>query len=122
MPRKTSHLDLNNLSAEDMRSVLHQCHEICAETLQYCLEQGGKHAHPHHLRLMLYCTEICQISENFLTRGSDMLAIVNETCADICERCAEDCERFGDDNQMRACAEVCRSCASVCRQPIRRAA
>ncbi len=34
------------------------CHNICQETTTYCLEQGGKHVEPSHMRLMLDCVEI----------------------------------------------------------------
>jgi hypothetical protein len=92
------------------------CHHICLETVLYCLRQGGKHAEPDHIRLLLDCAEICQTSANFMIRGSDLHARTCGVCAEVCERCAEDCERMGDDAQMKACAEICRRCADSCRR------
>lgn len=90
------------------------CHEICLDTVRYCLEQGGKHAAPEHIRLLLDCAEICQTSANFMLRGSDLHAYTCGVCAEVCARCAEDCEKFGDA-RMSQCAAACRSCAESCR-------
>lgn len=94
----------------------HECHDICLQTVAHCLEMGGEHAAPDHIRLLLDCAEICQTSANFMSRTSDFHGQVCGVCAEVCERCAEDCERFGDDKMMQQCAEVCRSCASSCRE------
>jgi hypothetical protein len=91
------------------------CHSVCLATITHCLEMGGKHAEAAHIRLMLDCAEICQISANFMLRGSAMHSRTCGGCAEICERCAQDCERFGDDTYMRACAEACRRCADTCK-------
>lgn len=102
---------------EQMRKCIrecHRCHDICTETVTHCLEMGGDHAEPNHIRLLLDCAEICQTSANFMLRVSDLHGQVCGVCAAVCERCAEDCERFGDDEVMKQCAEVCRSCAQSC--------
>lgn len=110
-----AHLEID----EKMRACIeecHSCHDICTETVTHCLEMGGEHAEPGHIRLLLDCAEICQTSANFMQRVSDFHVQVCGVCADVCERCAEDCERFEDDEIMQQCAEVCRSCASSCRE------
>jgi len=44
-----------------------RCHSTCLEmAATYCLEMGGKHAEPAHLRLMLDCAQICQTSADFM--------------------------------------------------------
>lgn len=90
------------------------CHRICLETVTYCLQMGGEHADPAHIRLLLDCAEICQTSANFMLRGSELHGPTCAVCAEVCERCAQSCERMGDDAQMKACAEVCRRCAESC--------
>ena len=80
------------------------CHAVCLSTVAYCLERGGRHAEPSHLRLLLDCTDICRTSADFMLRGSDLHTLTCGTCALVCERCAEDCARMGDDEPMRACA------------------
>lgn len=94
-----------------------QCHSICVETTNHCLEMGGKHAEASHIRLLLDCAEICATSADFMLRGSDMHGKTCGVCAEACERCAEDCERIADgDELMLRCAEMCRTCAESCRK------
>ncbi len=90
-----------------------RCHQECAETLQHCLQMGGKHVEPEHVKLMLDCIEICQTSANFMLRESSLHHLTCGACAEVCAKCAEDCERMGDE-MMKRCAEVCRTCAESC--------
>ena len=92
------------------------CHSVCLATVPHCLQMGGQHAEPRHIRLLLDCAEICQTSANFMLRGSDLHMRTCAVCAEVCEQCAQDCERMSDDAHMRACAETCRRCADSCRQ------
>lgn len=91
------------------------CHRICLQTVQHCLEKGGKHASPEHIRLLLDCAEICQTSANFMLRGSPLHRRTCAVCAEVCTRCAESCEAIGGE-QLDDCAEACRSCAESCAQ------
>ena len=93
-----------------------ECQEVCLRMVAHCLEKGGRHAEPQHIRLLLDCAEICQTSANFMVRGSDLHAATCRACAEVCERCADDCERMADDEMMRRCAEICRRCAASCAQ------
>ncbi len=105
--------------SEDARQCIQACldfYRICLESVAYCLQMGGRHAEPAHIRLLLDCADICQTSASFMLRGSDLHGRICAVCADVCERCAADCERFGDDARMRACAEACRRCAESCRR------
>lgn len=94
------------------------CHEVCLETIAHCLEMGGEHAAPNHIRLLQDCVQICQTSADFMIRGSDLHAAVCGVCADVCERCANECERLSQEEGdiMARCAEECRRCAESCRQ------
>ena len=91
------------------------CQEICLESVGHCLELGGKHAAPEHIRLLMACAEICDTSARFMLLGSQHHQRTCEVCAEVCEACATDCEQF-DDDMMRRCAEVCRRCAESCRE------
>lgn len=113
MESSTSHL------AQDVQQCISDCwdcHSVCSETVFHCLEMGGKHAEPTHIRLMLDCAEICQTAANFMLRGSALHVQTCALCAVICERCASDCARFGDDQQMKACADACRRCSESCQR------
>jgi hypothetical protein len=91
-----------------------KCREVCAETVAYCLDQGGEHADARHISLMLSCMEICGMAGNVMAFGSDFYRQACALCADICEKCAADCDNFADDT-MAKCAVVCRKCAERCR-------
>lgn len=92
-----------------------ECGRVCLETVIWCLQQGGDHAAPSHIRLLLDCAEICRTSADFMIRGSDFHAQTCGLCADICERCAESCGEM-EGETMRRCAEVCRRCVESCRR------
>lgn len=103
----------------DMQTCINNClacHSICLQTITYCLSQGGKHAEPAHIRLLMDCAEICQTSANFMLRGSLFHMYTCDVCTDICDACADECERFTGDTQMQKCAEMCRRCAASCRE------
>lgn len=92
-------------------------HRVCLETVQYCLQAGGRHAEAGHVRSLLDCAEACETAAHFfMTRGSTIQGRTCEVCAEACERCAAACDRFGDAEAMKACAETCRHCATSCRQ------
>jgi hypothetical protein len=97
------------------------CHDICLQTVNYCLGMGGGHAEQSHIRLLLDCEQICQTSADFMLRESHVHGVTCAACADVCDRCAESCERFEDDEIMQACAETCRGCAEACREMARMA-
>ncbi len=99
---------------EDCIAECQTCAEICYENFGHCLEKGGKHADPAHLRLLLDCADICQVSAAFMSRGSDYHTITCRACAEVCEACAQSCEAFSDDAEMKGCGEECRRCASSC--------
>ena len=105
--------------SDEMRACIQDCtdcHNVCLETIDHCLQLGGPHAEASHIRLLLDCAQICAASADFMLRGSDLHGRTCGVCADVCERCAESCERFGDDDQMRRCAALCRRCADSCRR------
>ncbi len=93
------------------------CHGVCLETaVDYCLKMGGRHADPDHIQVMLDCSEICQISADFMLRGSAFSTRICDICAEIENRCADSCDQFVNDERMKACADVCRRAAQSCRQ------
>lgn len=110
-------LSISHLSKEmkDCIDNCLSCHAVCLNTVQFCLQKGGKHAEQNHIRLMLDCAEICQVSANFMLRGSQLHSETCRVCATVCQRCADDCAKMGDDDQMRACAEMCRRCVETCK-------
>jgi hypothetical protein len=92
-----------------------ECYRVCTETVQSCLSKGGMHATPEHIAVLLDCARICQVSGDFLLRGSPRHQVTCEACATICEECAADCRKMSGDEEMARCAEVCTRCAESCR-------
>jgi len=94
------------------------CHRVCLETIAHCLQMGGPHADPGHIKLMQDCVQICQTSADFMIRGSKFHSRTCDVCAEVCESCAQDCERLAkqdNDSVMQKCADMCRKCAASCR-------
>ncbi len=91
------------------------CHNICLETLTYCLGKGSQHVASAHIQALLDCADACRISADSMLRSSALHGRTCGLCAEACERCAKSCEAFGNDAQMKKCAEICRRCAKSCR-------
>jgi hypothetical protein len=93
-----------------------RCHNICTQAaFRECLELGEKHVEPLHFRLMSDCSEICNLTANFMLRGSYFHAQSCQFCAAICEACAQSCQQIGN---MTECVNACRHCAETCRQMV----
>jgi hypothetical protein len=84
----------------------------------HSLNEGGDFAKTEHIRWLLSCAEICQITANFVLINSEYAGDMLSTCAFICDDCAQSCETFFNDENMVRCAEVCRNCAQKCRDSI----
>jgi hypothetical protein len=107
---------MNQLSQQTRTTIqaLQQCHSMChSMALTHCLEMGGEHARPQHLRLMLDCAGICAFTADALGRKSQFHTRFAGQCAEVCETCAEDCAALGD---MEECVQACRDCARICRE------
>ena len=90
------------------------CYRTClGMAMTHCLEIGGEHVKPPHMKLMMGCAEICRTAAHFMIIGNRHHKHVCAECAEICEECAADCERIGD---MQECVDACRRCADRCRQ------
>jgi hypothetical protein len=107
---------MNQLSnqAHEALKALGICHQTChTMAMVHCLELGGEHARPQHLRLMLDCAGICAITADFIGRKSQFHTQISALCVEICETCAEECQKLG---QMDDCVIACRTCADRCRE------
>src|SRR3546814_19932524 len=90
-----------------------QCHAICLETINYCLEKGGKHAAPEHIALLTSCADICATSASAMLRGSAVHPVICGACAEVCRPCAAECVAL-DDPEMTRSAETCSTGAQRC--------
>jgi len=111
MPHVASHNDEMQKCIDECQS----CQSSCLETIQYCLEKGGKHAKFEHFQSLMDCADACENSAKFMLSGSPLHPMTCGVCAEACRRCEESCKTMDDDAQMKACAESCRSCGESCR-------
>jgi len=93
-----------------------ECEQLCASTIHYCLELGGRHSDPRHIQVLIDCADICGTSSRFLMRDSRFHAHTCRACAAVCDSCAHDCRQLGNDPMMLNCAEACERCAESCRK------
>jgi hypothetical protein len=106
---------MNNLSrqAREAISALQHCSATCSSmAMIHCLELGGAHARPQHLRLMLDCAGFCAFTAEALGRKSQFHTRFAALCSEVCETCGKDCAALG---QMDDCVQACRDCAALCR-------
>ena len=110
---------MNQLSQQirDTIQALQHCHATCSSmAMTHCLEMGGEHARPQHLRLMLDCAALCAFTADALGRKSQFHNRFAQLCAEVCETCEQDCAALG---QMEACVQACRDCARLCSEVAR---
>ncbi len=114
MAHTTQHTVMNTEMQECIGSC-QRCQASCVMTATHCLEMGGKHASPEHIRLLQDCAQICATSADFMLRGSPIHGRTCAVCAEVCRLCAESCERMADGDAMtQQCADECRRCAESC--------
>lgn len=105
-------------SKADMESCInlcHECHALCNQTIAQCLNLGGSHAAPDHIKLFIDCAQMCMVTADYLTRESVIHDRVCKVCADACRLCAESCEEVSGGNQLlNQCADLCRRCSESC--------
>lgn len=91
------------------------CYALCTKTIGHCLQLGGRHAAPEHIRLFLDCAQICDTTAQYLLRGSSLHERMCGLCAEVCRQCADSCVQVaGDDQMVKQCVELCRTCAGSC--------
>lgn len=105
---------MDNKTLHDCIIACWDCRQHCQKTFyHHCLDKGGAHTTPEHVKSMSDCIQICQINADFMIRQSQHINEVNKACAAICESCALSCEKIGDE-AMLDCAKMCRKCSKLC--------
>lgn len=90
-----------------------RCYSVCTHTLMHhCMEMGGRHSAPAHVRRMQSCAEACRAAAALMLIGCEYHARYCGLCADVCEDCAEECRQIGG---MDDCVAACLTCAASCR-------
>lgn len=106
-------------SASEMQQCIQEClncHVVCLATKAHCMQKGGPHAQPQHIRELADCAQICITSADSMLRGSQMHSRTCAVCAEMCEPCEQSCAQMNDDQMMQQCIDACRRCAESCRR------
>lgn len=97
---------------EECANACLECYKACLDHLtHHCVEVGGPHTEPAHVRLMMDCIEICRACADFCVRNTANRLDIGPVCEKICRACAEHCERL---TGMEKCVAACRRCADTC--------
>lgn len=94
------------------------CHLICRQMVQHSLQMGGVYAEASHVRLFEDCSEICEVTADFMLRESNHYRKLCAVCIEACDATSERCRRFPEDTRMAACAAACEETSRVCKQMI----
>ncbi len=112
VPVQAGHLDD---AMEKCIDLCQDCYALCTKTVGHCLQLGGRHAAPDHIRVFLDCAQLCETTAQFLLRGSSLHERMCGLCAEACRQCADSCVQVaGDDQLVKQCLEMCRNCAGSC--------
>src|SRR6476661_5654069 len=44
------------------------CHAVCLQLIRHCLQLGGRHAAPEHIRLLIDCAQMCATNVDYMLR------------------------------------------------------
>lgn len=89
-----------------------RCQQVCLNMATgHCLEKGGAHVAPEHLRTMLACAELCGTAAYVMTTGSPLHRQVCRVCAEACEACISSCRAL---DEMEECIFACERCKASC--------
>lgn len=89
-----------------------QCYRICTQMASlHCLQIGGEHSQPGHIRTMLECAEACRVNAHFMLLNGAFARALGSLCADACRACAESCSML---EGMSDCIDICERTAACC--------
>lgn len=90
-----------------------RCITACETAIKYGDDKGAKFAESNHMRALKDCVKACQLSEDYLNRGSALNKDAAKLSIQACNKAAISCESLGNDLQMKATADDCRRCAEA---------
>lgn len=102
-------------------SVCGECNDACNKGFHHCIGQSarGKMPYAKMAQTLIDCTAFCALSAELISRGSAMMVISCQACADACRRCAQECETFDTDLDMKICLDACKRCEESCRHMVK---
>jgi hypothetical protein len=92
------------------------CALACDHCAAACLGEKDVKSLARCIQLDLDCAAICRLAVSYMGRGSELVGLVCEACADVCDACSQECEKHSAMEHCRQCAQACRRCAEECRR------
>lgn len=103
----------NNVN-EELISALNKCADACNYCTTACLEEEDVKMMTACIKLDIDCAAICNLTANFIARGSVHGKHLLKECAELCNLCAAECEKHTKMQHCVSCAEACRACEAYC--------
>ena len=100
----------NKLLIEALLACAMEC-ERCATA---CLLEDGIKMLTKCIQLDRDCTDICLLTAQLLSRGSEHGLHLLKECTEVCHKCAVECEKHRHMDHCGMCAETCKRCAEQC--------
>lgn len=89
-----------------------RCYRVCTQMVSlHCLQIGGEHNQPGHIRAMLECAELCRTNAHFMLIDGAFALELASACAEVCRATADSCRML---DGLQACIEACEACADCC--------
>lgn len=90
-------------------------HNLCLQTINYCLGQGGDYVRPDRFKAIVDCAEACIISARSILRESSLKHNFLLLCIQACTKAIQACEKFSGDKQMQSCRDYVNKCLESCK-------
>jgi hypothetical protein len=100
------------------QSCIEQCYacaDACDRCAIACLAEPNVKDMARCIRLDVDCAQMCRMAAGFMSRGSDMVSMMCNACAEMCDACGAECGRF-QMAHCQECAAACSRCAEECRR------
>lgn len=84
--------------------------------MTHCLPGEGNGIHEARCDLLINCSDITQMTANFLLTNSEFQGDLCSLCAAVCTACADACDEVAS---LAECVAACRTCAAQCLELVR---
>lgn len=96
---------------QDCITSCEKCRAACIRAITHSLEVGAEHARQEHIRLLLDCADVCQVSANFLLRGSPSAGYFCSIGGRLCDRYVREYKGLCG---LEECVAACETAAALC--------
>lgn len=76
----------------------------------------GVYTHSSTSNIFELHSTACWTASQLMSRDSEFVKQISNTCVELCDACAEECEKHQDMEHCKLCAQTCRKCAEECRK------